>query len=274
LAKPSAGSVKTVTFGGRKSAAPYFRFAWGSPEALAAFPVFEQVPSTIVPDVEVLQDLNASDSTFAAVAAYQGAIVRIELDGGAITKGSILGDALSTPLVIGDVVLAQSHVANSSGWAREVIVKPDGSVAVFREVANTNVTNFATDGTNLYWQEAHGGASYTSAQPDGEVWYAPLTTDPTTLASTAKVLVPTVSNGAPSQAVAFGGFYAVQNVWDGYWVVRASDGATKMVPATPNRRIHYLGYVSSASEIWFVEDGPIAIQSGIALVRVQYGTWP
>ena len=272
--RPSAGVGQSITLAANASAVPFFRYASGTPQTLTSAPTFTVIPTTTVPANEILQEGTASLSTFAATEAYGGKILRLPMDGGPFATGSIPQDALSVPLIIGNDVIAQSHVANSSGWAREVVVHDDGTTVVLREVVNTNVSDFATDGTNLYWQQTHGGATPGSYQPQGEIWYAPVTTDPTTLANTAQILASPITGGITDNAVAFGGYYAIGDTTSdqGLWIARASDGALQWVPVTVGHKLSTVGYVSS-SEIWFVENGSIAEQVGLSLVRIQYA-WP
>ena len=74
------------------------------------------------------------------------------------------------------------------GWSQEYVVGPTGDVKLLRGVANTHVGGLASDGKTLTWVEVQGDMSLTNPQKIEEVWSAPLTSDPTQLAGSAKKL--------------------------------------------------------------------------------------
>jgi hypothetical protein len=179
---------------------------------------------------------------------------------------------LINPLVHGDDVFAKSNYGNG-GWAEEYFIATDGTAYVFRAKANTQVDNFACDGTNLYWTEGYGGAAGADDQPTQEVWSAPYTADPTTLDTTATKLADISTGGTVIYAVAFNGFYAVSRGFNGATVIRGSDGSKQQMLPGPGRQYGTLTYVS-ANELWAIMANGSGSISGIAFQRQLLAAWP
>ena len=214
------------------------------------------------------QFIAASETAFAGDLGVMGAILRQPPATSSYVKTTPQG--LSRPLVFGDDVLAWNEHGNNY-WAEEVVVKPDASTYILRAVANKNIVGFATDGVSLWWQETSGTANADqTTNLTIDVFQAPYTTDPTTLASTAKKVTTFTNATLSSIPITFNGLYA----WPGgftTYIVRG-DGTFTTVASDGKTWSQFPVYVSS-SEYWSIESTLPSGPLGTAFTRIQLGTW-
>jgi hypothetical protein len=268
---PFLGDSTTWVFiqGSRDTTVKGNSFVVNAPTAQALHPTpFQMVPPSALTGGG-MQDFAASDTTLAFDIEPIGHIGRTSSSTPDKFTFTTVGDLIN-PLVRGDDVLAKSYYGNG-GWAEEFTIAADGSASVLRAKANTEVDNFATDGTTLFWTEGSGGSPGDWAQPTIGAWSAPFSTDASTLNTTAKQLAD-VSGKYALSGIAFGGYYAVESDRDKVWVVRASDGAKQQVSAGANRWFGALVYVS-ATELWAVMSSTANV-SGVAFQRQTLAAWP
>ena len=241
----------------------------GNPMTMATAPTF-----TTLGGLELLpQEASASDSLFGFDLEPEGIIVQNNLGSAGITKTSKTAGGLQLllELVTGsDVYAFSAH--GTGGYGQVYKVNLDGSFVLFRSNPTAHVSAMRTDGTSLFWVETYGSTNVNALQQSAEVWAAPYTNDPTTLAATAKKVatVPVSSPGIAGEAIAFSGLYAAR--FDSYnaTLARLSDGATLVVSPGPSRYFWGLAFVSP-SELWAaVGEGK---QRGAALIRVQIPPW-
>ena len=148
-------------------------------------------------------------------------------------------EQLQEPLVVqNDVFAFNEHGPDQ--WAREFRVKPDGAVELLRSAPQRNVDAFTSDGVTMFWAEDYGGAMG-PIDPNPafvELWAAPYTTSPATLAGTATKLATLTNARRPVRSVAFNGYAAF---WGGHftYVIRsdglACDPTLSSERCSPNR---------------------------------------
>jgi len=262
------GGASTLTLGGYPSSPQLFSIATGTVDALLTHPHFTPLPA----DYLSVSSPYASDTTFAFELQPMQAIGRMDVATRTFVKTKP-GSGLNIDAVEGNDVFAEKFDDSTTGWGELYLVKNDGSIALLRAKPNTHVRTLRSDGVRLYWTEAYGGTSPFSQQPILEVWSAPYTNDPATLAATAtKVGQATTSfNGLASMA--FDGYVTISLEQDQTWVVRVSDGASQIIRSGPGRSWEFPILVS-ATEVWSTVGTAVSGPSGIALVRQQLAPWP
>ena len=238
-------------------------------------PIFVQLAAPGA--VPAFQSSAASATRLAFDVPTYGLIEQWPFDGGALVQShNTTGAALLLDFVEGDDVYAMS-VHGTSGWQQEYRVAGDGTVVLYRSNPTAHVAAFASDGTSVYWTESHVDLSATFAQPDTDLWMAPYTNDPTTLASSAKKLVSLPVSYTPGSGIAFGGYYATApNPFTTAYVVRSTDGATQSVGSGAGWGFQQLALVS-ATELWAVmtelNDAGGGFR-GVAFARYTLAAWP
>lgn len=194
------------------------------------------------------------------------------------------GNKWFVPLVVGPDVFV-SNEYGSTGWNRELRINQDGTSTVFREMQGRHISHFRTDGSTWFWVEAYGDADYTHFdQPRAEVWSAPYTSDPATLAATARKLAQV--DGATTfdgTEVALDGYFAVGTYGPYLWIVRGMDGAVKKLDiatlygpgpvAYPRLGMQQPVFVSQ-DEVWGILAGEHGSPDDLAFARFQLGSWP
>lgn len=195
------------------------------------------------------------------------------------------GLKLSEPIVVGDDVFAH-HEYGISGWNGLARVNADGSTTGYRYASQRHMSGFRADGNWALWLETFGDPNNLNFdQPNAELWGAPYTNDPQTLASTAKKIatLPGVRTGLGDPAYS-DGYYAVyaslsDSVQPTLYVVRVSDGTVKTLDINalvgPDPKHGY--YVSriasvSATEITGILSQVLAAPA-FGFVRLQLGPW-
>jgi hypothetical protein len=230
------------------------------------------VPASVLPPGTGLQYDQISDTTYAFGVALVGSVVRTSIGTMDYVVARVPKLNLSMPVVRGDDVFAYVLVG-SEAWPQYYRVDPDGGVSLFLSNSQHYLSGLAADGQNLYWMDSYGNTTMYVDQPNNNLWYAPYSADPTSVAATAHVLAVIPAQGA--QAVAFNGYWAglAGPIGAGYiWVVRGSDGAYARIAPEPGRQFASVGYVD-ANEVWAIENlerdagGPTA---GVSLERIGY----
>lgn len=195
------------------------------------------------------------------------------------------GLKLSEPIVVGDDVFAH-HEYGIDGWSGLVRVNADGTTTGYRYVAQRHIYSFRADANWALWVETFGDPNYLNFdQPNAELWGAPYTNDPSTLASTAKKIatLPGVLTGVGDPAYS-GGYYAIYASLSAQqrttlYVVRVSDGTVKTLdtnaligPDATNG--YYIGRIASISstEITGIL-AKVNLNTGFGFVRLQLGPW-
>ncbi len=259
---------------------PKFAYANGPMPVTASQPTF----LTFQPQPKyVWVDTSASDTKLAFGISYGVGVDTV--NAGETTFTSATGTKLFHPLVVGSDVFAWNEYG-ATGWSRELRVNADGTSTVFREVQGRHVSHFRSDGSTWFWVESYGDANYQNFdQPMAQVWSAPYTNDPSTLAGSAKKLAQV--DGASTYngtEVAFDGYFAVGPRSGPYmWIVRASDGAMKKLDigalygpgpmGVPTLGMQQPAFVSK-DEVWGVLCGAQGSPNDLAFARFQLGSWP
>lgn len=124
----------------------------------------------------------------------------------------------------------------------------------------------------MYWAESYGGANPLAPPAVVDIWSAPYTREPATLAATAQKLA-TLGAGAakPVDPVASKGYYAFGSIPGTRSVVEASSGKVQTVTVGGGYDCWQLTHVT-ATELWCVEKklpGP----NGTGLIRLQLDPW-
>jgi hypothetical protein len=212
---------------------------------------------------------SASDTTLALEFQPVSLLGRVDGTSTHVTVTSKI--ALTFPLVVGSDVYAVDQTG-TDGWARIMRVDADGSLTEYRAVPGHRVATPASDGTTMYWTECYGGSDPTSnVQPNVEMWAAPYTNDPTTLAATAQKVATLGTHCVydQQQLAQNGMFFAISGLTNYVW--RKSDGKLLSFTNGGNRATWYPLYISQG-EYWSIE----AVQGGpkgVALTRIQLGPW-
>ncbi len=218
-----------------------------------------------------IQDLSASDTTVAFDVEPPGIIGFARASNPSAFVFTSMGGMIN-PLVVNDTVLAKSNAGNA-GWGQENLIGAGGSVVTFRATPNTQVDNFACDGTTLFWTEGSGGAAGSGIQPVISAWAAPFTSDASTLVSTAHKLADISGGGFATYGIAYNGYYAVRTAQTLAVIVRGSDGAKQQLIPGTNRVFGPLSYVT-ATELWSLAGAANNGPSGTAFQRQQLAAWP
>jgi hypothetical protein len=263
--------VTTLTISGSMSGMGRF-VATGAPPNVASAPMFKPIAPSL-PNQPA--ELGASDTTIALDLQVTGGIIRFPAGSPTWTTPPQV-TRLWSPIVVGDDVFAYHEYGNNN-WSQLVRVDANGAVTVMRAVANRHVTKLKIHAGWMFWVELYGDANYLNfAQPKAEVWVAPYTTNPITLAQTAKKLAQVDGvHGETNPGVTFDGFYAVNGDPNGEWlyVVRASDGVTQsfdlnqiVQPGTQGVAPFFV----SKDEVW-----GLAVQStSDEIVKIHLNPWP
>jgi hypothetical protein len=195
------------------------------------------------------------------------------------------GDKVREPVVVGDDVFGFSEYG-TDGWSTIRRVNGDGTTTLFRAVPQRHMSGFRAGSGWMAWLETYGDPNFQNFdQPKTELWGAPYTNDPTTLATTAKKLadLPGVRTGSPEPRYA-DGYYAARGGTlptdqPNLYVVRVSDGAVKKLDINaivgPDVAQPYYLDPADVSEtrvlgVLHRVNGPPAI--GVA--QIQLGPWP
>ena len=168
----------------------------------------------------------------------------------------------------GEYVYALSTHGNL-GWSQEYIVGPNGDVKLLRGIANAHVGALGSDGKNLTWVEVQGDMNLVSPQKVEEVWTAPLTSDPSQLAKTAKKIATLPKASSPSGGPSFNGYYFI-SAEQSVYIVRTSDGAFITAPALPAPYGGYGVFYITSTEVWVVGEH----NSSTQLFRLTLPAWP
>jgi hypothetical protein len=196
----------------------------------------------------LFQVAGASDSTFAFDLQPVGTIHRARLDGSDyVTTIGRGGPHRLLDLVERDGVFAKAD--RGSGWREEHVFGADGSPQVLRANATAHVGAFATDGINIGWTESFASDSTIGVKPSSvEIWTAPYTANPQTLAATARRIAVVNALRPPSPAVLNGDYY-VANTGAALEVTRISDGMRRTLVPRPGWQLSWLHGVTS-DELW------------------------
>lgn len=214
-------------------------------------------------------DFSVSESTLAVDQQGGGGVIRWPVGSTSWKKTNTT--RLWAPLVVGDDVFAEHEYGNAN-WTQLVRVDADGSVTPMRAVPMRHVLHARIHAGWFYWTELYGDPKWSNFnQPFAEVWGAPYTTSPSTLAATAQKLAQVDGVAGGVQAVAFDSYYAVGSAAGAYlYVVRTSDGAVQKLdlfalvgPSTWSVRA---GFVS-ATEVW-------GTTWDDRFVKLKLGPWP
>ena len=183
----------------------------------------------------------------------------------------------------GTTVFAVSE-HGTKGWGQEYVIDTLGEVTLLRANPAAHVGAMQTDGNVMVWTETYGSTNFGDAQTLQEVWTAPFTADPVTLASTAKKIATIPTPNIGGAAIFFNGYYGVYSrngsSWSGYYIIRVSDGALVTVPQPPPPfNVHRAFYVDK-QELWATVEG--RIDGGTpqnspwadAVMRLTLPTWP
>ncbi len=223
------------------------------------------------PGTEMYESFEASDTAFAfSLTSYS--VVRGTWGSSNYVRTS-WPQRLASVIVAGNDVFAWNERGSGDGWHREARVDSDGSVSVFRGVASHHMLGFASDGVRWFWTEAYGGGGPTVPQPSVDIYSAPFTNDPSILDATKKKLL-TFPPGSPFyyDTLAFNGLYIFQPNPSETDIVRASDGARKIVTQGGN---HWCGtpLYATTSELWCIENVSPQGPDGVALTRLALDPW-
>lgn len=234
---------------------------------------FNYVPTDINPWTQLGQSQVirtwASDDTLALEIQPVSLLGRIDGTSTHVTVTSKI--ALTFPLAVGSDVYAVDQTG-TDGWARIMRVNADGSLTEYRAVPGHRVATPASDGTTMYWTECYGTSDPTSnTQPNVEMWSAPYTNDPATLAATAQKVATLGTHCVYDQAqlAQNGMFFGISGGTNYVW--RKSDGKLLSFVNGGNRATWYPLYISQG-EYWSIEGiqgGP----RGVALTRLQLDPW-
>ena len=242
----------------------------GSIDALTQWPKSSKttVPWNIV---------NALYSTNRAAFAYlSGAVMTCDLSGGSpscisANVASIAPAGLNGYnefFLEGEFLYAPS-TGGSAGWSQEYIVGPNGDTKLLRGVPKTHVGALASDGKNLTWVEVQGDPNLLHPQSIEEVWSAPLTSDPSQLAKTAKKLATLPKAGQPLGGYSSNGYYSVY-VDSDFYVVRIIDGTVIKSPPPPAPYRFYGAFYITSTELWIEGEYNLSTQ----LFRLTLPPWP
>ena len=170
----------------------------------------------------------------------------------------------------GDTIFAHSN-SGTTGWGQEYVIDAAGNVKLFRSQPSAHVDGTCSDGKNLTWTETHGSVNPLDAQTLTEVWSAPLTSDPTVLANTAKKVAVLPKPSISNDVVCANGYYA----WgrSDLYIIRLSDRALVSVPWLG--KFQKLIYVTDA-EVWDRVELPMGDAGAIgnAIMRFTIPAWP
>ena len=174
----------------------------------------------------------------------------------------------------GDTIFATSNYG-TTGWEQEYVVDPKGTVSLFRSNPKAHIDGTCSDENTIVWTETYGSVNSSDPQALTEVWSAPFTSDPSTLASTAKKIAVLPKPSISNRVKCFNGYYAWAR--NDLYVVRLSDGA---IVTGPNWFLKPKGdqlplYVTS-TEVWENVRGPVddAGTFGYRLMRFTLPVWP
>lgn len=94
-----------------------------------------------------------------------------------------------------------------NGWLAEVVLSLSAPAIVLRAVADTHVWGFRTDGIDMVWNESVGDPNIINNQTNTDVWTAPYTVSPATLAATARKVATLGPGRMGWYAIYFNGMY-------------------------------------------------------------------
>jgi hypothetical protein len=239
------------------------------PEDFALRPSFVELQPSLK-DLGSTEVLASSDTTVAFDLQPVGSIVHNKPP--STSFGMTKGLDLSIPFVVAGDVYASSEYGFGDGWENYYRVDADGSAAPYRAVPQRHVGAMASDGARMYWAESYGGANPLAPPAVVDIWSAPYTREPATLAATAQKLA-TLGAGAakPVDPVASKGYYAFGSIPGTRSVVEASSGKVQTVTVGGGYDCWQLTHVT-ATELWCVEKklpGP----NGTGLIRLQLDPW-
>lgn len=225
-----------------------------------------------------LQYIHASATKLSFDVQPYGWIEQWPFDSGTVVQSTNkTGASLLLDFVEGDDVYARS-VYGTTGWEEEYLVKPDGTVVLFRAKPKRQIPGMTSDGTSMLWCESYGSSTPSNQQPNVELWAAPYTNDPAILDSTAKKIATLPVGYDCGQTIAFQGFFAMSTIpFQTAIVVRVSDGAIQQLAAGPGWGFGQLALVS-ATELWSTmsdesPDGSLGFR-GVAFARYTLAPWP
>jgi len=285
----NVGGATIGVLASTKPSDPHDYVAWGAaplttPAFLPLSGPLEQLFTKKPPAVDQDHRMSATSLGFELVYGGTG-LVRMPVGAASYVMSKAFGtDNTDVDVVEGDDVFAGKFYG-SAGWSQEYVMAADGTVSLFRGKDKTHVTTLRSDGKTLFWVESYGLSDPHIApgdfipQPNMEVWSAPYTNDPATLAASAKKLATIQNHTRPGHAaVAFRDHYAFETDEKTLTVVRSFDGAVQQISAGPGRRFDDdVAYVSP-SEVWVTMDNYDDVnmtprQRGIALARYTLREW-
>ncbi len=174
----------------------------------------------------------------------------------------------------GDTIFATSNYG-TTGWEQEYVIDPNGKVALFRANPKAHIDGTCSDGNTLVWTETYGSVNSGDPQTLTEIWSAPFTSNPATLASTAKKIAVLPKASVSNRVKCFNGYYAWAR--NDLYVVRLSDGAVVTGPTwfLKPKGDQLPAYVTS-TEVWENVHGPVddAGTFGNRLMRFTLPAWP
>ncbi len=261
-----------------QDALPYF-IGYGKPADLMSNLNLVSLPPGIHNGQAGIEVLRVSDTTLVFDVQAGGRAVRTNLPPGTasyIVSKLPPGADFSDPFVVGSDVYAWSEYGTGAGWSQQYRIDPDGTSVLYRGIPGHHVGAFASDGKTMFWVELYGDPSSTAkSYPNVEIWSAPYTSDPSLLATSAKIVgaLPAASMGKAGRAVARGGYYVLGQAY-GIAMARISDGLVKLVLPDNNNRLFYWAPYVSDTELWVTESELVpAEHSGISFERIGI-TWP
>ena len=214
-------------------------------------------------------------SNRAAFAYLSGAVVTCDLNGSPSCTYANVASIAPVGLngydeffLEGDFLYALS-TGGSAGWSQEYVVGPNGDTKLLRGVPKTHVGSIASDGKSLTWVDVQGDPNLLHPQSIEEVWSAPLTNDPSQLATTAKKLATLPKAGRPGGGYSSNGYYSIWVDQD-VFLVRIKDGAVMKSPPPPAPYRFYGEFYITSTELWIEGEYNLSTQ----LFRLTLPPWP
>jgi hypothetical protein len=246
-----------------------FFLATDTPATLTSTPKFYFLTEALNP-FEIPEGMSVSDTTIVYDQQTRGRFVRTKPN----TSTYVLTTTppqLVNPYVHKDSAFGRDQRGNA-GWSQYWRVNPDAALTLFRAKANTHITALTSDLDTLYWAESWGGNNVDpNDQPHVEIWTAPFTDDPTTLAMTAKMLAKLDGIRRPGEMMAQSGFVGLQSSNSTAYIVRKSDGAvTTIAPYVNGESVGVPAYVSQTEVLVPVH---LAMDPANVLMKITLGNW-
>jgi hypothetical protein len=235
----------------------------GSPASMTSDPSLQRFSDAVVGVQETL----ASDRVFAFDLEPQGIIGRTDFGSGTVqqARGTF---GLILAMVEGDDVFAISE-HGTAGWGQIYTIDANGTLALLRSNASAHVATPTSDGTRIYWTETYGSQDVLAQQTSTELWSAPYTADPATLAATATKLGAIPNTLLPVQAIAFSGLFAILFRSSDVYLGRVSDGRIIQVdPGAP--RYFSVLLAATPTELWAIQSAPQAASSSLSRIGLPW----